>query len=137
MIDLITGFHTTTLDIGTGDGTFVYSSAERDPAGFYIGLDANPAAGPAIKPGHASDGAKIQLGSRQYRAGQKIVSERVTSDKRIFEIQLNHPFLAQLLAKGSFVATMSVGRVFGFYYADLAIGPADRKKIEIAMRNCF
>ena len=29
------------LDIGTGDGRFVFSSAKADPAKFYIGIDAN------------------------------------------------------------------------------------------------
>ena len=30
------------LDIGTGDGLFVYQSARRNPRKFYIGIDANP-----------------------------------------------------------------------------------------------
>ena len=30
------------VDIGTGDGRFVYRSAEKDPDRFYIGIDANP-----------------------------------------------------------------------------------------------
>ncbi len=30
------------LDIGTGDGRFVYQSARQNPHKFYIGLDANP-----------------------------------------------------------------------------------------------
>lgn len=30
------------LDIGTGDGVFVYQSARRNPKKFYIGVDANP-----------------------------------------------------------------------------------------------
>ncbi len=29
------------IDIGTGDGTFVYQSARRNPNKFYIGIDAN------------------------------------------------------------------------------------------------
>jgi 16S rRNA (adenine(1408)-N(1))-methyltransferase len=30
------------IDIGTGDGLFVYQCARRNPAKFYIGIDANP-----------------------------------------------------------------------------------------------
>ena len=30
------------LDIGTGDGLFVYNSARQNPKKFYIGIDANP-----------------------------------------------------------------------------------------------
>lgn len=30
------------IDIGTGDGVFVYQSARRNPKKFYIGVDANP-----------------------------------------------------------------------------------------------
>lgn len=30
------------IDIGTGDGLFVYQSARRNPQKFYIGVDANP-----------------------------------------------------------------------------------------------
>ena len=30
------------IDIGTGDGLFVYQCARRNPRKFYIGLDANP-----------------------------------------------------------------------------------------------
>ena len=30
------------IDIGTGDGLFVYQSARRNPKKFYIGVDANP-----------------------------------------------------------------------------------------------
>lgn len=30
------------IDIGTGDGRFVYQSARRNPEKFYIGVDANP-----------------------------------------------------------------------------------------------
>lgn len=30
------------LDIGTGDGRFVYRSAQQNPKKFYIGIDANP-----------------------------------------------------------------------------------------------
>ncbi|MCA1626211.1 MAG: class I SAM-dependent methyltransferase [Acidobacteria bacterium] len=30
------------LDIGTGDGLFVYQSARRNPNKFFIGIDANP-----------------------------------------------------------------------------------------------
>jgi 16S rRNA (adenine(1408)-N(1))-methyltransferase len=30
------------IDIGTGDGSFVYQCARRNPAKFYIGIDANP-----------------------------------------------------------------------------------------------
>ena len=30
------------IDIGTGDGLFVYQSARENPAKFYIGIDANP-----------------------------------------------------------------------------------------------
>ncbi|HVS30448.1 MAG TPA: class I SAM-dependent methyltransferase [Thermoanaerobaculia bacterium] len=30
------------IDIGTGDGLFVYQSAKANPARFYIGIDANP-----------------------------------------------------------------------------------------------
>lgn len=30
------------MDIGTGDGRFVYQSARANPAKFYIGIDANP-----------------------------------------------------------------------------------------------
>ena len=30
------------IDIGTGDGHFVYQSARRNPNKFYIGIDANP-----------------------------------------------------------------------------------------------
>jgi 16S rRNA (adenine(1408)-N(1))-methyltransferase len=30
------------IDIGTGDGHFVYESARQNPAKFYIGIDANP-----------------------------------------------------------------------------------------------
>jgi 16S rRNA (adenine(1408)-N(1))-methyltransferase len=30
------------IDIGTGDGLFVYQSARRNPNKFYIGVDANP-----------------------------------------------------------------------------------------------
>jgi 16S rRNA (adenine(1408)-N(1))-methyltransferase len=30
------------IDIGTGDGNFVYQSARRNPNKFYIGIDANP-----------------------------------------------------------------------------------------------
>lgn len=30
------------LDIGTGDGRFVYNSARQNPKKFYIGVDANP-----------------------------------------------------------------------------------------------
>ncbi len=30
------------IDIGTGDGLFVYQSARRNPRKFYIGLDASP-----------------------------------------------------------------------------------------------
>ena len=30
------------IDLGTGDGTFVYQSAREDPDRFYIGIDANP-----------------------------------------------------------------------------------------------
>jgi 16S rRNA (adenine(1408)-N(1))-methyltransferase len=30
------------IDIGTGDGHFVYQSARRNPKKFYIGVDANP-----------------------------------------------------------------------------------------------
>ena len=29
------------MDVGTGDGLFVYKSAQRDPRTFYIGIDAN------------------------------------------------------------------------------------------------
>jgi 16S rRNA (adenine(1408)-N(1))-methyltransferase len=32
------------LDIGTGDGAFVYRSAREDPRRFYIGVDATPSA---------------------------------------------------------------------------------------------
>jgi 16S rRNA (adenine(1408)-N(1))-methyltransferase len=32
------------LDIGTGDGLFVYQSARRNPNKFYLGIDANPRA---------------------------------------------------------------------------------------------
>ncbi|MEO7507636.1 MAG: methyltransferase domain-containing protein [Pyrinomonadaceae bacterium] len=30
------------IDLGTGDGTFVYQSARRNPSKFYLGIDANP-----------------------------------------------------------------------------------------------
>lgn len=30
------------IDIGTGDGVFVYQSAQQNPHKFYIGIDANP-----------------------------------------------------------------------------------------------
>src|ERR1044071_8966443 len=30
------------VDIGTGDGRFVYQSARQNPKKFYIGIDANP-----------------------------------------------------------------------------------------------
>jgi 16S rRNA (adenine(1408)-N(1))-methyltransferase len=30
------------IDMGTGDGFFVYHSARRNPRKFYIGIDANP-----------------------------------------------------------------------------------------------
>jgi 16S rRNA (adenine(1408)-N(1))-methyltransferase len=30
------------IDIGTGDGLFVYQSARQNPSKFYIGIDANP-----------------------------------------------------------------------------------------------
>jgi 16S rRNA (adenine(1408)-N(1))-methyltransferase len=30
------------IDIGTGDGSFVYQSARQNPKKFYIGIDANP-----------------------------------------------------------------------------------------------
>ena len=30
------------IDLGTGDGTFVYQSAKENPDRFYIGIDANP-----------------------------------------------------------------------------------------------
>ena len=30
------------IDIGTGDGRFVYQSARQNPGKFYIGIDANP-----------------------------------------------------------------------------------------------
>src|SRR5262245_25665122 len=32
------------IDIGTGDGLFVYQSAKRNPDKFYIGIDASAAA---------------------------------------------------------------------------------------------
>ena len=32
------------IDIGTGDGLFVYQSARQNPKKFYIGVDANPRA---------------------------------------------------------------------------------------------
>jgi 16S rRNA (adenine(1408)-N(1))-methyltransferase len=32
------------LDLGTGDGAFVYQSAREDPSRFYVGLDAEPSA---------------------------------------------------------------------------------------------
>jgi 16S rRNA (adenine(1408)-N(1))-methyltransferase len=32
------------IDVGTGDGRFVYESARRDPASFYIGVDPDAAA---------------------------------------------------------------------------------------------
>ena len=30
------------IDLGTGDGTFVYQSARQNPQKFYLGIDANP-----------------------------------------------------------------------------------------------
>ena len=30
------------IDLGTGDGTFVYRSAQANPLKFYLGIDANP-----------------------------------------------------------------------------------------------
>jgi 16S rRNA (adenine(1408)-N(1))-methyltransferase len=30
------------IDLGTGDGTFVYRSAQANPRNFYLGIDANP-----------------------------------------------------------------------------------------------
>lgn len=32
------------VDLGTGDGSFVYQSARRNPGRFYIGIDPNPSA---------------------------------------------------------------------------------------------
>jgi 16S rRNA (adenine(1408)-N(1))-methyltransferase len=37
--ELISGYSRLVLDIGTGDGRFVYKSAQANPAAFYVGVD--------------------------------------------------------------------------------------------------
>lgn len=39
--NIINGFGTVILDIGTGDGKFIYNEAKSNPENFYIGLDPN------------------------------------------------------------------------------------------------
>jgi 16S rRNA (adenine(1408)-N(1))-methyltransferase len=40
---LTSDYRSIVLDIGTGDGRFVYKRAQSDPQSFYIGLDSSPA----------------------------------------------------------------------------------------------
>ena len=39
--DMIQGFENIVIDIGTGDGKFVYQSAKSNKSNFYIGIDPN------------------------------------------------------------------------------------------------
>lgn len=39
--ELIKGYKSIILDIGTGDGGFVYKNAKENPTSFYIGIDSN------------------------------------------------------------------------------------------------
>jgi len=103
--------------------------------------NANPDAGTALR---AVDedfpkarGASFQIGAKRYDVGRRFVSERFTHDQRFFTIQLTHEFLSLLLDAGEFEVGMDVARVFGFYYAGVAVNPAGRKAIEIAVKNCF
>jgi 16S rRNA (adenine(1408)-N(1))-methyltransferase len=41
--DLVSRYDDITLDIGTGDGKFVYKRAQAHPRAFFIGLDSSPA----------------------------------------------------------------------------------------------
>lgn len=41
--ELVSRYDDVTLDIGTGDGKFVYKRAQADPRTFFIGLDSSPA----------------------------------------------------------------------------------------------
>jgi hypothetical protein len=95
------------------------------------------ALGAVIEDFPKADGAYFQTGPKQYRVGREFVSERVTDDQRIFSIQLTREFLSLLLDHGEIEVHVDVGRIPGFYYARVAVNPAGRKAIEIAVRNCF
>ena len=113
----------------------------RAPVLMMTARDANPDAGTALgavdEDFPKARGANFRTGAKKYRVGREFVSERFTHDQRFFTIQLTHEFLSLLLDAGEFEVDMDVARVFGFYYARVAVNPAGRKAIEIAVKNCF